>query len=161
MQKQIRNVLSSTLPAHQKQIKGSAASALAAQGRKGGTDTMWARVGFCVTMGQYCFVSAHLADLSLSKDSMIYSSDTSDADAPGSNPALVRQRASLLFDTLDDSRRSRTKLEQPSLSRARPSAQHGYKVALTLLFIRAFGRNVMQFLRKVPSKSCIQGMYGP
>ena len=42
-------MLSPTLPAHQKQGKGST---LAAQGRQGGTDTLWTRVGFCVTMGQ-------------------------------------------------------------------------------------------------------------
>ena len=42
-------MLSSTLPAHQKQVKGQT---LAAQGRQGGTDTLWTRVGFCVTMGQ-------------------------------------------------------------------------------------------------------------
>ena len=42
-------MLSPTLPAHQKQEKGST---LAAQGRQGGTDTLWTRVGFCVTMGQ-------------------------------------------------------------------------------------------------------------
>ena len=42
-------MLSSTLPAHQKQGKGST---LAAQGRQGGSDTLWTRVGFCVTMGQ-------------------------------------------------------------------------------------------------------------
>ena len=42
-------MLSPTLPAHQKRGKGST---LAAQGRQGGTDTPWTRVGFCVTMGQ-------------------------------------------------------------------------------------------------------------
>ena len=42
-------MLSPTLPAHQKQGKGST---LAAQGRQRGTDTLWTRVGFCVTMGQ-------------------------------------------------------------------------------------------------------------
>ena len=42
-------MLSLTLPAHRKQGKGST---LAAQGRQGGTDTLWTRVGFCVTMGQ-------------------------------------------------------------------------------------------------------------
>ena len=42
-------MLSPTLPAHQKQGLGST---LAAQGRQGGTDTLWTRVGFCVTMGQ-------------------------------------------------------------------------------------------------------------
>ena len=42
-------MLSPTLPAHQKQGKGAI---LAAQGRQGGTDTLWTRVGFCVTMGQ-------------------------------------------------------------------------------------------------------------
>jgi hypothetical protein len=42
-------MLSPTLPAHQKQGKGST---LAAQGRQGGTDTPGTRVGFCVRMGQ-------------------------------------------------------------------------------------------------------------
>ena len=42
-------MLSPTLPAHQKQEKGST---LAAQGGQGGTDTLWTRVGFCVTMGK-------------------------------------------------------------------------------------------------------------
>ena len=49
VQNWLRNMLSPTLPAHQKQEKGST---LAAQGRQGGTDTLWTRVGFCVTMGQ-------------------------------------------------------------------------------------------------------------
>ena len=38
-----------TLPADQKQGKGST---LAAQGNQGGTDTIWTRVGFYGTMGQ-------------------------------------------------------------------------------------------------------------
>ena len=42
-------MLSPSLPAHQKQEKGST---LAAQARQGGTDTLWTRVGFCVRMGQ-------------------------------------------------------------------------------------------------------------
>ena len=42
-------MLSPTLPAHQKQGKGST---LAAQGRQGGTDTPGTRVEFCVRMGQ-------------------------------------------------------------------------------------------------------------
>ena len=42
-------MLSPTLPAHQKQVKGQT---LPAQGRQGGTDTLWTRVEFCVTMGQ-------------------------------------------------------------------------------------------------------------
>ena len=39
-------MLSPTHPAHQKQGKGSTLA------RQGGTDTLWTRVGFCVTMGQ-------------------------------------------------------------------------------------------------------------
>ena len=38
-----------TLPADQKQGKGST---LAAHGNQGGTDTIWTRVGFFDTMGQ-------------------------------------------------------------------------------------------------------------
>ena len=49
MQKQIRNVLFLTLPAYQKEGKGST---LAAQGNQGGTDTIWTRVGIFDTMGQ-------------------------------------------------------------------------------------------------------------
>jgi hypothetical protein len=40
------NVLFSTLPAHQKQAK------VPSQGRMGGTETMWVRVGVLVTMRQ-------------------------------------------------------------------------------------------------------------
>jgi hypothetical protein len=35
-------------------------------------------------------LSAHFAELSWGKDSTIYPFDTSDADALGSNPALIR-----------------------------------------------------------------------
>ena len=46
--KLLRNMLSPTLPAHRKGVKGQT---LAAQGRQGRTDTLWTRVGFCVTVG--------------------------------------------------------------------------------------------------------------
>ena len=42
-------MLSPTLTAHRKGVKGQT---LAAQGRQGRTDTLWTRVGFCVTVGQ-------------------------------------------------------------------------------------------------------------
>ena len=42
-------MLSPTLPAHRKGVKGQT---LAAQGRQGRTDTLWTRVGLCVTVGQ-------------------------------------------------------------------------------------------------------------
>ena len=42
-------MLSPTLPAHQKQGRGST---LAAQGRQGRTDSLWPRVGFCASEGQ-------------------------------------------------------------------------------------------------------------
>ncbi len=45
----LRNMVSWTLPAHQKGVKGQT---LAAQGRQGGTETRWVRVWFCVTTGQ-------------------------------------------------------------------------------------------------------------
>ena len=42
-------MLSSTLPAHQKGVKGPT---LAAQGRQGGTETQGGKAAFCVTTGQ-------------------------------------------------------------------------------------------------------------
>ena len=42
-------MLSPTLPAHRKGVKGQT---LAAQGRQGRTDTLWTRVGYCATAGQ-------------------------------------------------------------------------------------------------------------
>ena len=51
VQNKLRNMMSPTLPAHRKGVKGQL-EALAAQGRQGRTDALWSRVGFCATAGQ-------------------------------------------------------------------------------------------------------------